>query len=161
MTRSITFAISHEAAVPIGGAAERWFGQRRNGGAAGEPVVLDIGGTQADLLLWIGVERLAIGAGGDGAALLCNFAAPQPEADEEFNDWYDTEHLPRLAAVPGVLTAQRFMAECGSPPYLALYGLADPAVAQSSAWREAAATPWTARIKRYTARFESFLFTRR
>jgi hypothetical protein len=30
------------------------------------------------------------------------------EADAEFNDWYDREHLPRLAAVPGVLAARRF-----------------------------------------------------
>ena len=30
-----------------------------------------------------------------------------PDRDEEFNDWYNTEHIPHLRTVPGVL-ARRF-----------------------------------------------------
>lgn len=36
-------------------------------------------------------------------------------AEDEFNDWYDTEHVPRLAQVPGVLVARRFRASGGPP----------------------------------------------
>ena len=31
-----------------------------------------------------------------------------PEHEAEFNEWYDKEHIPALAAVPGVLCARRF-----------------------------------------------------
>ena len=30
--------------------------------------------------------------------------------DKEFNDWYNTEHLPELLAVPGILSAARYKA---------------------------------------------------
>lgn len=69
----------------------------------------------------------------------------------EFNDWYDTEHLPFLAAVPGVLSARRFQAggEGVERKYLALYHLTDADVSRSDAWTKAARTPWSARINRY------------
>jgi hypothetical protein len=37
--------------------------------------------------------------------------------DKEFNDWYNTEHLPELLAVPGILSAARYKAVKGSPKY--------------------------------------------
>jgi hypothetical protein len=30
--------------------------------------------------------------------------------DKEFNEWYNTEHLPELLAVPGILAAARYEA---------------------------------------------------
>ena len=33
--------------------------------------------------------------------------------DKEFNDWYNTEHLPKLLAVPGILSAARHKASSG------------------------------------------------
>ena len=53
-----------------------------------------------------------------------------PEQDGEFNNWYDETHLPDvLAAVPGVLSAQRYKVnqldrDAGTPPkysYLTVY----------------------------------------
>jgi len=72
-----------------------------------------------------------------------------PAAEHEFNEWYNTEHLPQLAAVPGVLCARRYMS---SEPdrerqYLALYHLADTAASRSDAWNKAANTPWSARMR--------------
>lgn len=44
------------------------------------------------------------------------------EAHEvEFNDWYDNEHVPDRASMPGVVKTARFKAVVGSPKYLALY----------------------------------------
>ena len=43
------------------------------------------------------------GAGG----LLVVSMNVDPAAEHEFNEWYNTEHLPQLAAVPGVLCARR------------------------------------------------------
>lgn len=69
-----------------------------------------------------------------------------PQAEDEFNDWYDTEHLPRLLAVPGCLSARRFRAGGGTHKYLAVYHLDSPEVCASQIWKDAVATPWTARI---------------
>jgi len=75
-----------------------------------------------------------------------------PEAETEFNDWYDNEHIPRLAAVPGALMARRFrspgqgIAGAGAHRYVAIYHLADADVCKSPAWKEAAMTPWTKKM---------------
>lgn len=39
----------------------------------------------------------------------------------EFNRWYDEEHLPDRASMPGVIKATRFKSPSDSPKYLALY----------------------------------------
>ncbi len=72
--------------------------------------------------------------------------------------WYDTEHLPRLAAVPGCLSARRFKADSGPNQYFALYHLASPAVCASAEWKAAAATPWTSKlIPHFSARLRIVL----
>jgi hypothetical protein len=73
-----------------------------------------------------------------------------PEAETEFNAWYDTEHMPRLAAVPGCLSARRFRSREGAHRYIALYHLASPEIPASKAWEEAAVTPWTLKIRPFT-----------
>ncbi len=68
-----------------------------------------------------------------------------PEAENEFNDWYDTEQLPALSALPGCLSARRFKAvpKYGKPThnYVAIYHLQSPAVCTSKEWQAAAMTP--------------------
>jgi hypothetical protein len=71
-----------------------------------------------------------------------------PDHDAEFNDWYDTDHLPALTSVPGVYGARRYRATVGSPTYLAVYELANADVPKSEAWRRAADSPWTLRMRR-------------
>ncbi len=66
---------------------------------------------------------------------------------EELDRWYTEEHLPALAAVPGVIAARRHRATVGSPAYLATYELEAPEVRISEAWSEAANTPWTSRLR--------------
>jgi hypothetical protein len=73
-----------------------------------------------------------------------------PEAEADFNAWYDEEHLPALARVPGTLAARRYRsaeAGGGSHRYVALYHLESPAVAQSAAWKAAVDTPWSAKVR--------------
>jgi len=74
--------------------------------------------------------------------------------EEEFNRWYDEEHLPMLARVPGVLRARRFLASSGTPRYLALYDLADPEAHRSAAWHAANQTPWARRMDELTSDVE-------
>lgn len=83
------------------------------------------------------------GAGG----LLVNAMNVDPVHEAEFNEWYDHEHIPALAAVPGTLCARRFRDNTGSHRYLALYHLASPDVPHTDAWKKAAGTPWTERLR--------------
>ena len=82
-------------------------------------------------------------------ALLLNAMNVAPEAEADFNAWYDQEHLAALAAVPGTLAARRYRstaADGGTHRYVAIYHLQSPDVARSAAWKAAVATPWTARV---------------
>ena len=85
------------------------------------------------------------GAGG----LLVASMNVDPVAEPEFNEWYNAEHLPQLGAVPGVLCARRFSSPDADRErkYLALYHLVGPEVARSDAWKKAADTPWTQRMR--------------
>jgi hypothetical protein len=87
----------------------------------------------------------------DGAAqaggLLLNRADAAPEQEQDFNDWYNQEHLPALAGVPGCIADRRFRAVEGTPKYMAEYYLTEPAVQKSDAWRKAIDTPWSAQVR--------------
>ena len=83
-------------------------------------------------------------------ALLLNAMNVTPEAEADFNAWYDQEHLPALAAVPGTLMARRFKAQGttgGTHRYVALYHLTSPDVPRGTAWKAAANSPWTDRVR--------------
>ena len=70
-----------------------------------------------------------------------------PEADAEFNAWYNEEHVPALGAVPGCLSARRFKTNGGTHKYIALYHLNAPEVQATAAWKKAVDTPWTAKMR--------------
>jgi hypothetical protein len=119
--------------------------------------LLDVDGTRptsprATESDWIGRQifpgRLAAPAG--ATAVLAMFQEPVREHEAEFNAWMDTEHVPALGAVPGVLAARRYESVVGRPRYLGLYHLADSSVCTSEAWRLASDTPWRARIRPHT-----------
>jgi hypothetical protein len=66
---------------------------------------------------------------------------------DEYNDWYDREHLPRLVTVPGVIRARRYAATAGNPRYLTAYELTDPDAFESPAGLKARKTPWTEKMR--------------
>jgi hypothetical protein len=83
------------------------------------------------------------GAGG----ILVNAMNVDPAHEQEFNEWYDHEHVPALAALPGTLCTRRFRDMKGTHRYLALYHLESPDVTLTAAWKKAAWTPWTERMQ--------------
>ena len=88
------------------------------------------------------------GAGG----LLLNAMNVASEAEDDFNAWYDEEHLPALTDVPGTLSARRYRSVAegeGVRRYVAIYHLASPEVTRGNAWKVAVDTPWSARIRPY------------
>lgn len=66
---------------------------------------------------------------------------------DEYNEWYDKEHLPRLVTVPGVIRARRYMSVSGSPKYLTAYELTDKDAFESPAGITARKTPWTEKMR--------------
>ncbi len=77
---------------------------------------------------------------------------PQPGYEEEFNAWYNEEHIVFGARVPGVLRVRRFQALEGEPHYVALWDLKDPTIPSTPAFRAAVETPWTHRIRNHYTR---------
>lgn len=70
-----------------------------------------------------------------------------PEAEDDFNQWYATEHLPGLAAVPGVQWAERFDGAPSSPRYHACYDLHTLETFGSPPWLAVRATAWSDRVR--------------
>jgi hypothetical protein len=83
--------------------------------------------------------------------LLLTMTEPPPEMEEEFNAWYDTEHLPERLAIPGFESARRWVdpqAPAGTGKYLATYELARPQVLEPPEYMAHAGdnfTPWSKR----------------
>jgi len=66
---------------------------------------------------------------------------------DEYNEWYDKEHLPRLVTVPGVVRARRYTAVSGGPRYLTAYELTDQNAFESPEGLKARKTPWTEKMR--------------
>ena len=95
-------------------------------------------------------------------------AAMDVEAEREalFNEVYETEHVPLISKVPGVLSVARFQRQDFSlimggerrtihlesePRYSAVYGLESPEVLVSDAFAEAVdAGRWPEQVRPYT-----------
>ena len=70
------------------------------------------------------------------------------EADDAvFNKWYNEEHLPERMAIPGYISARRFMLDPADTPssgalrYLCIWELEDGSPLQSQLYREQNARP--------------------
>jgi len=83
----------------------------------------------------------------------------KPEFEEEFNRWYDEEHIPMLAKVPGWIRSRRFVLkdwgqmgvegqkEQKEPPkYLAVHEWESLDGLQSKEFKEAMGTPWKEKV---------------
>jgi hypothetical protein len=74
---------------------------------------------------------------------------PPADMEEEFNVWYDREHVPERLAVPGFERAQRYYLVPGERRYVALYDVSAFDVFESNAYLATSGdnnTPWTKRI---------------
>ena len=129
---------------------------RAVGGDNGTPWTKRVTG-RVDMLMRLEGEQILPGdaLAPDGAAALLLIAMNvAPEAEAEFNEWYNVEHLPALAGVPGVRCARRYRGAGATQRYAAIYHFADPEVPNTAAWKTAAGTPWTERMRPH---FRDFL----
>lgn len=100
------------------------------------------------------LARLALMRGIDGAsrnesALFHYVVAMTPESgfEVELQRWYDAEHLPGLAAVPGCVQARRFWNHDTGARSMACYDLADEHAMGSPAWLAVRHTAWSDRMR--------------
>lgn len=72
---------------------------------------------------------------------------PEPGWMPEMEKWYDTEHMPGLAAVPGTVRARRFINHDHGPLSLACYDLVSENTLGSAPWLAVRNTPWSSRVR--------------
>ena len=123
---------------------------KKVGGANGSPWTKRVTGKVKHLMRMEGEQikpgdRLA--PVGDAAAILLISMNVAPEHEAEFNAWYNEEHLDALAGVPGVLSARRYRGAGSVQRYAAVYHFAREGVTDSAAWKAAANTPWTEKMR--------------
>ena len=66
-----------------------------------------------------------------GTGLMIVWADIPADKEEDFNKWYNEEHLAELLSVPGILNAARYEAVKSGPKHLACYELDSPSVVES------------------------------
>jgi len=83
-----------------------------------------------------------------GNGLLMVWAEVPDELEDEFNRWYNEEHLAERLSVPGVLSAARYEAVSSGPKHLAFYELESPAVLDTPEYRKRLDEPseWSKRM---------------
>lgn len=84
-----------------------------------------------------------------------------PAHEEEFNDWYNMEHIPHFNRLAGVITARRFRAIDGDPRYVALYHVENTDIYATPGWMAANETPWILRMRRFQRDRTYFMFRER
>jgi hypothetical protein len=100
----------------------------------------------------------------------------EPAKETLFNEIYDTEHIPHLLKVPGVIAVARLKCEPltiiiggerktiafeNEPRYTALYELESPEVLTSDAWARAIDQGrWPAHVRPYTKNRRHLLYRR-
>ena len=72
-----------------------------------------------------------------GGTIMVVMMEVEPEWEEEFNRWYNEEHLPERLEIPGYVSARRFKLEDGEGvlKYLCIWELEDGTPLQSQEYR--------------------------
>src|SRR3954471_12339671 len=91
-----------------------------------------------------------------GKGMLLTSMDVEAADEQDFNRWYDREHLQERVAIDGFLEARRYVAHAGRPKYLSLYSTRTFDVLDSPAYRTALASQ-TAWSKQNIARFRNMI----
>src|SRR5215470_6204026 len=69
-----------------------------------------------------------------GNSILFSEMTPDSSWEDDFNDWYDTEHIPLRMAVKGFVSAQRYLAP-GTRNYLVVYEMTSASVLKTGEYQ--------------------------
>lgn len=91
----------------------------------------------------------------EGALLMAVWWTPLPGQEEDFQGWYNEEHIRMLMDVPGWLCIRRYrLVEGTGPAYVALHYLASAESLSGPEHAAAGATPWRARSAGFRVQHE-------
>ena len=109
-----------------------------------EKIWRNLSGHATDVSRLQSAMRLS-GASHDEMATVHYVVETDPEEgwQDEIFRWYDQEHMPGLAKVPGTVLAQRFLNLDHSPLSFACYDLTHAEVLKSPAWLAVRASTWS------------------
>jgi hypothetical protein len=108
---------------------------------------------------WLALQNLRVsrlekmldkhGASAGTAPVFHYVVEMDPEAGwmPELSDWYDTEHMPGLATVPGCVRASRYLNHDHGPLSLACYDLVTQDTLGSPPWLAVRETEWSSRMR--------------
>jgi hypothetical protein len=82
--------------------------------------------------------------------LVCNAMTPTVEREEDFNSWYNEEHIPLLSKAPNWMQSSRYRLIDSNrhdvPSYLAMHKWGSRAAFESQEYVIATTTPWKFRV---------------
>ena len=83
-----------------------------------------------------------------GRGLLMVYVDVPVAVEDEFNRWYNEEHIAERLSIPGVLNAARYVAVRGGPKHLACYELSEPEAYFTDTWQHFLNNPtaWSQRM---------------
>jgi hypothetical protein len=83
-----------------------------------------------------------------GSALMMVWVDVPADVEDEFNKWYNEEHIAERLAVPGFLSAARYEAVKSGPKHLAMYEIENADVLNSPEYMKVRNNPseWTKRM---------------
>src|SRR5688572_4864243 len=87
----------------------------------------------------------------DAQGLITVWLDVPQEREEEFNDWYNLEHLAQVVALPGFVSARRYRVDDAPLRYLAWYDTVDESIEGAADFQRIVEkpTPWSQRIRRF------------
>mgnify|MGYP001037358485 FL=1 len=78
-----------------------------------------------------------------GTGLLMVWCDVPGDREDEFNRWYNEEHIEEILGIPGVLNAARYEAVRGGPKHLACYELESPAAVLGDGFTKRTKSKWS------------------
>ena len=78
-----------------------------------------------------------------GTGMLMVWCDVPEDREDEFNRWYNEEHIQEILNVPGVLNAARYEAVRGGPKHLAAYELESPAAVLGDGFTKRPKSKWS------------------
>jgi len=96
-----------------------------------------------------------------GKTPVCHYVVqttPEKGWFKEISAWYDQEHMPGLASVPGCIHAVRMINLDHGPKSIACYDLVSGKVMGSSAWLNVRATQWSSKCRPHFTKTKRNMF---
>src|ERR1700754_4127696 len=87
----------------------------------------------------------------DARGLITVWLNVPPEREDEFNDWYNLEHLRQVVDLPGFVSARRYQVDDAPLRYLAWYDTADETIESGRDFQGLVEkpTPWSQRMRKH------------